>query len=61
MVAFMNCSSFAPTRPQGIKVPKIFLPADHPENGGISATVRREMGADISAACGQLRANRNAQ
>ncbi len=31
------------------------------ENGGISATVRREMGADISAACGQLRANRNAQ
>lgn len=26
------------------------------ENGGISATVRREMGADISAACGQLRA-----
>lgn len=31
------------------------------ENGGILATVRREMGADISAACGQLRANRNAQ
>ena len=30
-------------------------------NGGISATVRREMGADISAACGQLRANRNAE
>ena len=27
------------------------------ENGGISATVRREMGADISAACGQLRAS----
>lgn len=26
------------------------------EKGGISATVRREMGADISAACGQLRA-----
>lgn len=26
------------------------------ERGGISATVRREMGADISAACGQLRA-----
>lgn len=26
------------------------------EHGGISATVRREMGADISAACGQLRA-----
>ena len=26
------------------------------ENGGVSATVRREMGADISAACGQLRA-----
>ena len=25
------------------------------EDGGISATVRREMGADISAACGQLR------
>lgn len=31
------------------------------EKGGISATVRREMGADISAACGQLRANRNTQ
>ncbi len=26
------------------------------ENGGISATIRREMGADIQAACGQLRA-----
>ena len=26
---------------------------------GISATVRREMGSDISAACGQLRANKN--
>lgn len=26
------------------------------ERGGISATVRREMGSDISAACGQLRA-----
>lgn len=26
------------------------------EKGGISTTVRREMGADISAACGQLRA-----
>ncbi len=26
------------------------------EKGGVSATVRREMGADISAACGQLRA-----
>ncbi len=29
------------------------------EDGGISATVRREMGADISAACGQLRAKKN--
>lgn len=27
------------------------------EKGGVSATIRREMGADISAACGQLRAN----
>ena len=27
------------------------------ESGGISATIRREMGADISAACGQLRAS----
>ncbi len=27
------------------------------EKGGISATIRREMGADISAACGQLRAS----
>ncbi len=26
------------------------------EKGGVSATVRREMGSDISAACGQLRA-----
>ncbi|NLG57039.1 MAG: 23S rRNA (adenine(2503)-C(2))-methyltransferase RlmN [Clostridiales bacterium] len=26
------------------------------ENAGISATIRREMGADISGACGQLRA-----
>ena len=26
------------------------------EKGGITATIRREMGADISAACGQLRA-----
>ncbi len=26
------------------------------ERGGISATIRREMGSDISAACGQLRA-----
>ncbi len=29
----------------------------HLEKGGVSATIRREMGADISAACGQLRAN----
>lgn len=28
------------------------------ENSGISATIRREMGADISAACGQLRAGK---
>lgn len=27
------------------------------EKGGIAATIRREMGADISAACGQLRAS----
>lgn len=27
------------------------------EDGGISATIRREMGADIRAACGQLRAS----
>ena len=27
------------------------------ESGGISATIRREMGADISATCGQLRAS----
>ena len=27
------------------------------EKGGVAATIRREMGADISAACGQLRAN----
>ena len=27
------------------------------EDGGISATIRREMGADISAACGPLRAS----
>lgn len=27
------------------------------ESGGISVTIRREMGADISAACGQLRAS----
>lgn len=27
------------------------------EKGGVSATIRREMGADISAACGQLRAS----
>lgn len=31
------------------------------ENGGISATIRREMGADISAACGQLRASAQRQ
>lgn len=29
--------------------------------GGISATIRREMGADISAACGQLRASAQRQ
>lgn len=29
------------------------------ENSGISATVRREMGSDISAACGQLRQQRD--
>jgi len=29
------------------------------ERQGTSATVRRELGADISAACGQLRANQN--
>ncbi|MCI5893377.1 MAG: 23S rRNA (adenine(2503)-C(2))-methyltransferase RlmN, partial [Clostridiales bacterium] len=27
------------------------------EKNGISATVRREMGSDISAACGQLRSS----
>ena len=29
------------------------------EKNGISATVRRKMGSDINAACGQLRKNRN--
>lgn len=29
------------------------------EKNGISTTVRREMGSDINAACGQLRKNRN--
>lgn len=29
------------------------------ERNGIAATVRREMGSDINAACGQLRKNRN--
>lgn len=29
------------------------------EKNGIAATVRREMGSDINAACGQLRKNRN--
>ena len=29
---------------------------DRLEKGGISATVRRTMGADIEGACGQLRA-----
>ncbi len=28
------------------------------EKGGVSATIRREMGADINAACGQLRVSR---
>lgn len=33
--------------------------ADTLERAGINATVRREMGSDISAACGQLRAQYN--
>lgn len=40
MVASVSSSSFAPTRNQGIKIPKIFLPIDHPENGGISGTIK---------------------
>ena len=31
------------------------------ESGGIPATIRREMGSDIQAACGQLRASRAAE
>ena len=31
--------------------------ADKLTNGGLSATVRRSMGADIGGACGQLRIN----
>lgn len=29
------------------------------ENGGIPTTLRRELGSDIDAACGQLRAGRD--
>lgn len=44
-------TGFSPTKNDGIENFRRIL-----EKGGVSATVRREMGADISAACGQLRA-----
>lgn len=44
-------TGFSPTAAQAVERFRRVL-----EKGGISATVRREMGADISAACGQLRA-----
>lgn len=44
-------TGFSPTKNDGVENFRRIL-----EKGGVSATVRREMGADISAACGQLRA-----
>ncbi len=44
-------SGFSPTDRMAVEKFRQIL-----EKGGVSATVRREMGSDISAACGQLRA-----
>lgn len=49
-------SGFSPSDKDAVERFRMVL-----EKGGISATVRREMGADISAACGQLRADRQKQ
>lgn len=43
-------TKFQSTSPSGVKQFRDIL-----ESGGINATIRREMGSDIMAACGQLR------
>ncbi len=47
---FVKESGFVKSSPQRVKAFKEYL-----ENNGITVTVRRELGSDISASCGQLR------
>lgn len=49
---FVKESGFVKSTPERVKAFKQYL-----ENGGITVTVRRELGSDISASCGQLRRN----
>lgn len=47
---FVKESGFVKSTPERVKTFKQYL-----ENNGINVTVRRELGSDISASCGQLR------
>ncbi len=47
---FVKESGFVKSTPERVKAFKQYL-----ENNGITVTVRRELGSDISASCGQLR------
>ncbi len=53
---FVKESGFVKSTPERVNAFK-----KHLENGGITVTVRRELGSDISASCGQLRRKHNAE
>jgi len=57
-VAHVNLIPMNPVEPTGLEapaVPRTKLFAETLEHGGVNATVRKRKGADIDAACGQLR------
>ena len=53
---FVKESGFVKSSPERVKAFKQYL-----ENHGITVTVRRELGSDISASCGQLRRKHNTE
>ena len=62
MGAHVNLIPVNPVKERSFEKPdrqKIEAFVKYLENVGVTATVRRKLGADIEAACGQLRRNRN--
>lgn len=53
---FVKESEFVKSSPDRVKAFKQYL-----ENNGLTVTVRRELGSDISASCGQLRRKHNTE